>query len=158
MSEEFDFENYIPEDHKDIEVWHIGTIIFAESLLETEYSGNTRLNLKSIGECKIEVYTNEGSIPHFHLFNKDKTFETCICVYSNNYFAHGGKYLDKLSTKQCSILDEYLRQPSKQDKNISVWNAIRLSWEFGNQDSKFPDNRKVYIQPNYKTLSNYKNS
>ena len=99
-----DFGNYIPEGHKDIEVFEIGTIEFKKPkhlFQEAEYNSiSGRLNQKSFGELKIEVYANEGQVPHFHIFNKDKSFQSCICIYSANYYGHGGKYLYQFNTKQ----------------------------------------------------------
>ena len=151
-------EKYIPEGHHDIEVWYIGTIIFPDTLLqEAEFSGKTRLNLKSLGECKVEVYSNEGTIPHFHIFKPDHSFETCICIYSPNFFPHGLKYEGVLNSSQCKILDKYLRQPSKQDPEFSVWRVIRLYWEANNSNlCKFPDNLKTTIQPDYTRMNSYK--
>lgn len=34
------------------------------------------INLSGIGECVIELYPREGPIPHFHIFSKDKKFDT----------------------------------------------------------------------------------
>ena len=129
---------------------HIGTIIFPETLLqEAEILGKYRLNEKSIGECNIEVYSNEGNIPHFHLFNTDHSFETCICIYSANFFVHGRKYIDTLNSSQCKILDRYLQSPCKHFDDITVWQAIRILWEVVNPNCRFPDSKKVYKQPDY---------
>ena len=154
-----DWDDYIPEGHQDTTVWEIGDITFSEDIInEGEAVGDRILNIKSIGECKIEVYTvNEGQIPHFHLFKKDHSFETCICIYSPNFFSHGGKYRDVLNRKQCKILDEYLRQPTKFSPNISIWESIQIIWESGNQKTcRFPENRKVYSQPDYSSMTQFK--
>lgn len=152
-------DNYIPEGHKEIETWELGSIIFPESLVEAEIGAKTRLNVNSIGELKIEVYSGEGDLPHFHLFNSDKTFESCICIYSANYFPHGGKYKDKLSKGQCELLNKYLKMPNKRLPNISVWEAIVFAWETSNGDKcRFPNNKKVKVQPDYSVMINYKDS
>ena len=160
MKKDNNIDHYIPEGHTDITVWPVGTIVFPESLLEAEVAANKRINIKSIGELKIEVYSNdnEGQVPHFHLFTPNHDFESCICIYSANYFGHGGKYRDKLSNKQCRILDEYLRQPHKLMPTASVWNVIKGFWETGNTNCKFPEKRKVLIQPDYSSMVDYKDS
>lgn len=152
--------NYYPEDHIDRTDFYIGTIIFPDTLLqEYEISGKYRLNEKSIGECKIEVYAmKEGNIPHFHLFTPDHSFETCICIYSPNFFSHGGKYRDVLNSRQCKMLDEYLRQPSKQNPIDAVWKLIQSTWEVGNQNCKFPQERKIYLQPDYSRMTQFKDN
>ena len=136
----------------------IGTIVFKDILEEQEVSSkNNRFNTKGLGECKIEVYgPNEGDIPHFHLFNKDKSFESCICIYSANYFAHGGKYKDKLNSKQFSELNKWLKEKSsKAPGNISNWQVIATMWETNNPDCKFPKYKKVDKQPIYINMVNY---
>ena len=60
------------------------TLFFDKDLLqEREIIGQRRLNPKSIGECRVEVYgPNEGSIPHFHIFNSDKSlFNSIYCLF-----------------------------------------------------------------------------
>ena len=152
-----DWDDYIPEGHKDIEVWHIGTIEFSEQLLqEEEHGGLDRLNINSIGICKIEVYSNEGNVPHFHLFTPNHSFETCICIYSNNFFSHDGKYRDKLNRKQCKILNEYLKQQDKRMPKLTVWEGIMYAWESANEDCKFSKDRKVNKQPDYSDMTQYR--
>jgi 5,10-methenyltetrahydromethanopterin hydrogenase len=72
-------KNYIPEGHVDAETAVIGTIIFDDIIEEKEATNLTnRFKPKSIGECKVEIYPNEGQVPHFHIYNLNKTFQTCI--------------------------------------------------------------------------------
>ena len=48
------FDNYLPEGHLNPDKITIGTINF-----------------------DLEVYSNEGQIPHFHMYNDNKSFNTC---------------------------------------------------------------------------------
>ena len=146
------------EGHSDEFVCLLGIINFDESINEQEIGNkNNRFRPKSIGECKVEVYNLEGSIPHMHVFNSDKSFETCICIYSNNYFAHGGKYTSKFSSKQCKEFNEWMKQTNiKSPMNTSNWETAVMLWEFSNEDCKFPENRKVKIQPHYEDMINFK--
>ena len=136
----------------------IGTIIFEDIFTEDEISANTyRPNFgKKVGECKIHVYGGEYNVPHFHIVGTNGKFESCVCIYSNNYFSHGGKYKDKLSGKQCKQLDEWLRLPVRLLDSASNWQFIMVTWEHANQDCKFPEYRKTRIQPDYSTMANYK--
>ena len=78
------------EGHTDEIIGLLGIINFDDFINEQEIGDkNKRFKSKSIGECKVEVYSSEGAIPHMHVFNNDNSFEACICIYSNNYFAHG---------------------------------------------------------------------
>ena len=146
------------EGHSDDIFGRIGTIIFDESINEQEIENkNNRFKTKSIGECKIEIYSSEGPIPHVHIFNADKSFEACVCLHSNNYFAHGGKYTDKFSSKQCRELNEWMSKiNTKVVGNITNWQAAVGFWEFANPDCKFPENRKVKTQPHYEDMINFK--
>lgn len=146
------------EGHKDVEVVLLGSINFEDSVNEQEIEDkNRRFNSKSIGECKVEIYAGEGAIPHMHIFNNDKTFEACICIYSNNYFAHGGKYTSKFSSKQCREFNNWMSKMNiKFAGNITNWQAAAGLWEFLNPDCKFPENRKVRIQPHYEDMVNFK--
>lgn len=153
-----DSENYVPEGHIDPDVLTLGTIIFTDIVNEKEIRGiNGRYNPKSIGECKIEVYDGEGDIPHFHLSNNDKSFESCICIYSANYFSHGGKYTDKLNSKQCKELDKWLKESAKVSiGNLTNWQTIIVLWDTMNPDCKFPSYRKVATQPNYNNMTDFR--
>ena len=146
------------EGHTDDIIGLIGTIKFDESINEQELENkNSRFKTKSIGECKIEIYSSEGAVPHMHVFNSDKSFEACICIYSNNYFAHGGKYTDKFSSKQCREFNEWMSKiNTKIPGNITNWQGAVGFWEFANPDCKFPENRKVKTQPHYENMVNFK--
>ena len=146
------------KDHTDEISGLLGTINFDESITEQEIeSKNNRFKSKSIGECKVEVYSSEGPIPHMHIYNSDKSFEACICIYSNNYFAHGGKYTSKFSSKQCKEFNEWMKKRnSKSVGNITNWEAVAGFWEFANPDCKFPENQKVKTQPHYEDMINFK--
>lgn len=150
-----DFENYIPEGHEDIEVFHIGTIIFNDEILtEKEVNINKRFKPKSIGECKVEVYSGEGQIPHFHIYNNDHSFDTCVCIHSANYFSHGNKYKDKFNSKQCKELDQWLRNQFNEINTI--WEIIRGMWEVSNPYCKFPNYLKVTKQPDYTKMKDFR--
>lgn len=145
--------NYIPDNHENAKEVTISTINFDESINESQV-GIT--NIRKIGECKIEVYANEGNIPHFHMYNSDRSFDSCICIYSPNYFSHGGKYRSTLSSSQCKLLDTILR--SKNELNVSLWVQIVILWESMNSQCKFPENRKVKTQPDYTKMVNFKDA
>ena len=137
----------------------IGIITFKDDFYKSiEISkGTHRFNTKRIGECKIEVYPKEGQIPHFHIFNKDHSFESCIRIYDNHYFSHGGKYRSILSTTQAKELDYWLRlQNSRSNKDISNWEFAKETWEFNNLNCRFPQNKKVSIQPDYSKMNSFR--
>ena len=152
-------DEYVEPGHQNAEKITIGTIEFNDVIDEHQIQGNKRFNPNGIGECIIEVYPREGSIPHFHIFSKDKKFDTCIRIYENFYFSHGGKYKDIFNSKQCKQLNDYLKQDyTKGPKIISIWEAIIFCWYLLNPDCIYPENKKVNTQPHYENLSMFKDS
>lgn len=144
----------IPEGHSDPEVLLVGNIDFEDVFNEQEIG---RINTKSIGECKVEIYPNEGSIPHMHIYNKDKSFDTCVCIYSNNYFSHGGKNKSKFTSKQCKEFNKWMTELNNNfDPPTTNWQAIKSLWNIMNPDCKFPGSRKVKTQPHYEDMINFK--
>jgi hypothetical protein len=148
---------YILEGHKNPDKIVIGTIDFNDTINEQQIQANTRFNPKSIGECTIEVYSGEGSIPHFHIYSKDKKFSSCIRIYENFYFSHGGKYRDTFNSKQCRELNNYLKRDyPKGPVKMTVWEAIVFSWNFINPECLYPEKKKINKQPHYENLSMFK--
>ena len=134
----------LPEGHHLVTKVTVGTIVFDDVLTEDEIiSSKGRYNPSGIGECKIEVYSGEGDVPHFHIFSTNKSFNTCVCIYSPNYFAHGDKYSGKFNSKQLKQLDEWLNSPNSEEEKINNWKVIKDSWESMNPSCKFPDYKKT---------------
>lgn len=129
----------------------MGEINFSENLNEAKV-GDIKLG-KGLDTCKVYVYSNEGIIPHFHLFNNDKTFECCICIYEPLYFNHGFK-TDKLSNKQCEILNDWLDGPSYVMNDKSNWQMIDAFWIASNDDLYIKKNRIKRVKPFYSNMVN----
>lgn len=152
------YKVWLDENHqKNTNYSHIGDIEFFDVLKEQEINSGRRLNLNSIGECKIEVYgPNEGNIPHFHLYSKDmKSFRCCIRIYDANYFIHGNKYTDTLSSKQCDQLNKWLKETHPKLVGTN-WQRIVAAWEQSNPDCKFDERNKIVIQPDYSKMVNFR--
>ncbi len=145
------------ENHKDVDFIRIGTIDFEnETFLvrEEQFQSKNRFVSKNIGECIIDVYANEGPIPHFHIYNKDKSFEACIRIYENLYFSHGGKYTSKFNSKQCRQLNEYLKSKySKGPIKSTVWEAIAFFWD---TISSYDYPNKCTTQPHYEAMNSFR--
>ena len=110
-----------------------------------------RLNLPfNVGQCSIYVYSNEGTIPHFHIIPKNGIGESCICLYEPLYFNHGSKQL-RLNSKQRKILDDWLEQQSIIAPEVTNWRLICISWETGNGNKYIPKNP---VKPNYRNMEN----
>lgn len=129
---------------------------------EINFFENEKLNEAKVGDiklgkgldtCQIYVYSNEGTIPHFHLFNKNKTFERFICIYEPLYFNHGTKN-GKLTAKQCKILNDWLDEPSYAFPDITNWKAIEGSWITGNPDNLYIKRHGRGSKPFYTNMVN----
>ena len=153
---ENDHEDIVIEEaidgHKNPKSYLIGSISFNNSINEQEVGGK-RFKAKSIGECKVEVYSGEGTIPHGHVYNKDKSFNSCICIYSNEYFAHGGKYNSKFTSKQSKEFNEWMKSTNTDSPfGFTNWMVCATLWNVSNKNSKFPKERMVSTQPDYSKL------
>ena len=69
-----------------------------------------------------------GPIPHFHIINKDGTFEVCVRIYENMYYSHEGKYYNILNYKQCKKLNEFLRNYNDKFYKFTNWWLIHYIW------------------------------
>ena len=150
---------FIPKEHINSTFdtkFLIGEIIFKEEYIninEVEVKDSQRYNPgRSIGECKIEVYGGEGDIPHFHVFNKNGSFDTCIKIYSAEYFHYEGHTGVFESSKDRKELDRWLRKRNKILKNSTNWEIIVYLWESANPNCLFPILNKTNIQPDYSKL------
>ena len=111
-----------------------------------------------IGKCKVELYDYDecDTIPHMHIFNEDKSFECCVCIYSNNYFSHCGKYTSKFDKEQCEIFNQWMRLQSKNSiVPLSNWQGVSGTWNVANPKYKVPKNFKDMVQPDYENMTDY---
>lgn len=109
----------------------------------------------SIGKCKVELYDYDecNIVPHMHIFNDDKSFECCVCIYSNEYYSHGGKYKNKFNKEQCNIFDQWMKLQSKNSVvPLSNWQGAVGTWNIANPSYKPPKKFKNIVQPNYKNM------
>lgn len=110
------------------------------------------ITFTKLGFCSIDVYPNEGQIPHFHIKSKSENWETCIEIYRSKYFTHGSK-IGKLNGKQSRLLNEWLQKPNIDYGNISNWKLIHNFWrDQGNPMKNVPKN--IIKQPDYTKIIN----
>ena len=145
-------------NNNQVEQFCLGSIIFSENINETQVLSKNKFRPKRIGECKVCVYgPDEGQIPHFHIFNKDHSFECCVRIYENNFFSHGNKYRDILNASQCRELNEWLKLENGNSFNkLTNWEGIVFLWENCNGYCKYPESKKVKIQPHYEDMYLFK--
>lgn len=102
-----------------------------------------------IGFCDIQVWNNEGPIPHFHIISKNNiNWECCIEIFNAKYFKHGSKQ-GTLTTKQLKILNDWLKEPCYDDgiRADSRWDMIKYFWKAQGNPMKFV--RENSTQPDY---------
>ena len=121
-----------------------------EELLAEMSPGNLNLSNK-IGYCTIEVWPDEGQIPHFHIITKNKIkWECCIEIFRPRYFSHGSKQ-GTLSNKQLKILDDWLREEEDNESTggwkVSIYKPDGTSYHSISFDriSKYFDKRYDFL-------------
>lgn len=154
LLEAVEVQKILNENNNENDELFMCEIEFSENINEQEIIGSKPFNPKKLGRCKVTVYGGEGNVPHFHIENLDRTFSTCICIYSNNYFSHGGHYEDTFSSKQRIQLNQWLSQPNAEIFKMSNWEMICAAWERGTPDCKFKE--KVDTQPDYTEMTQWK--
>ena len=114
------------------------------------------ITFENIGICDVYVYgPDDCKIPHFHIFNKDHSFECYILIYDNNFcFQHKYINYNTLDFDQCKQLNEWLNEPNRllYIAPMTNWEMIMTTWEICNRECKFPESKKIQIQPNYENM------
>ena len=97
----------------------------------------------------VYVYSNEGPIPHFHVINKNKKFESCIRLDKAEYFTHGSK-IGKLTSKEVKELIRFLNEKIDigLDYNVPRYVAMCITW---NNDM----NNTTKVKASVKTMPDY---
>ena len=91
-----------------------------------------------IGIEKYFVYirTNDGgNIPHMHIYKKGyPSWGSTVKFLSPEYYPHGGKYKDKLSSKLAKELDSMLRSSDPDEDNRTLWQTAIREWNRNNSN------------------------
>ena len=101
-------------------------------------------------EYFIEINEDDYPIPHFHLYNKDKSFHTCIRIFENMYCIYNNKYNDILTSNQCKQLNDYLKEEDPKYPECTNWYNIMC---FSNSLSYINYPTKTEVQPDYEKLT-----
>ena len=111
-----------------------------------------------LGECVIRIYDYDYDVPHFHLESVDGKYNFSICLETNKYYSHDGRYLDKLTGSQCRHLHDYLMSDTGLEiSKITVWENLIIHWDMLNPDHEIKtdtvtDEEGNYKMPNYSTM------
>lgn len=118
-----------------------------KEFLKNRYSHLTEMaKVGHFGDYIIEMFSNEGPIPHFHFINvHNNKINGCICLQENRYFNHGC-HTAILNSKERKLLIEFLNQ--KMIKDISNyeylcrrWNILNVKYRFDFKD--IPDYMEI---------------
>ena len=100
-------------------------------------------------QCDVYIYSNEHFPAHFHIIGKN--WESCIELYNPNYIDHG---IDRkiFTTKELSILNNWMKEPNWADSRFTNWECMNINWSNGENNCLYniPENP---IQPDYTKLS-----
>lgn len=118
---------YVSEGHNTDSIYYIG-----------------ELYLSDVGECEVQIYNKEDDhIPHMHIFNKDKTFNSCICIYESKYYDHKNEFeINKFNNKQKEIFNEWINSVNLSNFATCVthwtnWQYAIFSWNITNPNCKY---------------------
>ncbi len=119
-----------------------------DNLLSEQQIGVSQV--PKLGKLKIYVYGKESKDnPHMHLLNESIGFESCLKLYSPEYFTHGSKN-GKFNNKQLEVIDKFLRS-SHEGSMITKWQFACMTWDGANNCMKFRITNK---QPDYTKVNN----
>lgn len=112
-------------------------------LLNEKSSYHSLTEMARIGEfiCGglflINVYSGEGSIPHFHVINSQTGEEGCIRIDCAEYFSHGSKDMI-LNSKEKKALNQFLHSnsPYEEDEGKTYYMLIWEEWNRNNRQNR----------------------
>ena len=105
----------------------------------------------------VYIHPHEGSIPHFHVFDKDGMhrrqstkkmtgFHTCVAIKCNKYFKHG-PYTDNLDKDMMVALDNLMneiRDSETSDPGMTNFQHTIREWNANNAQKGTPG----WVDPN----------
>lgn len=101
----------------------------------------------------VEVRSRDnGSIPHFHVYTKDRKVESCVCMNMANYFLHE-KYHKPLDRSVINALNVMLDKIEKNNGGKTNWELLSDEWNRNPERNKsvIRQTHPVYVanMPNY---------
>ena len=127
----------------------IGRINFSENINERSVGSD---DISKLGECTVHVYDGEGNLPHCHIFNNDKSFETCVRLDIAEYFSHGNKYKDTFNSRQCRELNRWFKKKNKANESFTNWEICKLFWNVSATNYNNKNKISINKQPDYTKL------
>lgn len=137
-----------------------GMIVIGDLVLDrdtayyaTMNTSSNMINMPGYSHPKVAIYDQEGSIPHFHIYDKNpKTtppkLDVAIKVHINQYFNHGSHQGVLSDTKQRRFLNAWLHQKNHEMPELTNWQRMVYEWNKTPYTGKllFPNG---FIQPEY---------
>lgn len=118
------------------------TDMLKESFGIHDMNDNRLYEMAKIGRFKdlyIYIWMNDGgNVPHFHIsdsanYPQNSTVEIAIKIEKAEYFPHGGKYTDKLNSKQKKELVKFFKESEDGESN---WKYLLKTWNRNNSTMK----------------------
>lgn len=105
-----------------------GVVGFDPDFKSTQCPVEFKLNTEN-PTYTVELRSNDnGNVPHFHIFDVDRRFQTCVCIDKPQYFHHG-VYDGVLNRRSCKALNELLRrQVNVGGQLMTNWDRIVKAW------------------------------
>lgn len=100
--------------------------------------------------CSVWVYSNEGPVPHCHIYDSTMKLICCVCLDKPMYFDHNLPFR-RLNSKERKELNEWFSsQKFGAEFKITNWQSCCLFWNSvkNNIHCKFPKE-----QPNYRAMT-----
>lgn len=124
---------------------------YPEFIMTEEAVSKSLYLSQRLKQCKIDVYGDEGPIPHFHITcrpeGSDKTFYSAVSLTHNMYFKHG-KYKGTLTNSEKKELHKFLFSKNSKLQNKTNYEVMCEIW---NKDAD-----RMFVLKNYDKIPNYK--
>ena len=138
----------------------IGTFLVKEILSEM---GNKIGTIKTPHEYIVVIRSNEGMIPHFHIYDKAgrdskgrKGIHACVQIRDNMYFKHGC-YNGELDADARKALDDFMNEIRTADEHssgVGLTNFVHTINEWNEQNS-LKKGMKNWVDKDTTTKPNY---
>lgn len=122
-------------------------------MMMQEHILNEMALVGNVDNFEIIVYTHDpGYIPHVHIIDastRGEKFSSCVKLESAEYFPHGGKYKDKLNTKERKAFQTFMESKPRNKRYSTNYEYACSMWNDNNSSVNIDENHPI---PNYLDL------
>lgn len=99
---------------------------------------------------------DNGNVPHFHVYSKNKEIHTCLCIDEAKYFDHAEKYKKILERTILEAIDELLNKDcSEVGFEGTNWRRVQKAW---NDNPERAQCSKAAEKPDYTNVTSWRDS